>query len=228
MMTRAALAIIIITLLIYAVSFSQPEENRLTLADILIRADSVSNLNDSLLAQTKYSYESFSTFNRVDSDGNIKKSDTTIAMVTKLGDEELSREVIYSSNADKEKRMKRQERKISFSPDNPDYNFPLTDFDVSSYKIAIVPRASPPDEGDYQGTIEIDRRSFFVKRIDLEVPNPEDALKEFAIDMNFKPLEGGLVVPTDMRMREFAKALLGIVKVRFTGEIRFAEYQILE
>lgn len=227
-MTKVAPATLIIILFIYAVSFSQPEENRLTLAVILERADSVSNLNDSLLAGTKYSYESFSIFNRVDGDGNVKKSDTTIAMVTKLGDEELSRQIIYSSNADQGRRMRRQERKISFSPDNPDYNFSLTDFDESSYKIAIVPRASPPDEGDYEGTIEIDRRSFFVKRFDLEVPNPEGALKEFAIDMNFKPLEGGLVVPTDSRMRGFVKALLGIVKVRFTGEIRFTEYQILE
>ncbi len=227
-MTKVALATFIITLLIHAVSFSQSGENRLSLEDILIRADSVSKLNDSLLAETKYSHKSFSIFNRIDSNGNIKKSDTTIAIVTKHGDEQLSRDVIYPSNADKEKRMKRQEREISFSPDNPDYNFSLTDSDESSYKIAIVPRASPPEEGDYEGTIEIDRRSFFTKRIDLEVPNPEGALKEFAIDMNFKPLEGGLVVPTDMRMRGFAKALLGIVKVRFTREIRFAEYQILE
>ncbi len=227
-MTRIALATFIITLLICAVSFSQSDENRLSLEDILAKADPVSNFNDSLFAQTKYSFKSFSVFNRMDSDGNIKKSDTTIAIVTKLSDEELSRQVVYSSNADEGRRTKSQEMKISFSPDNPDYNFSLTDSDESSYKIAIVPRASPPEEGDYQGTIEIDGQSFFVKRIDLEVPNPEGALKEFAIDMNFKPLEGGLVVPTDMRIRGFAKALLGIVKVRFSGEIRFTEYQILE
>ena len=227
-MTKVGLIILIIMLLIWGVSFSQSNGDRLSLQNILLKADSVSNLNDSLLAQTKYSYKSFSIFNRVDSDGKVKKSDTTIAIVTKLGDEELSRQIIYSSNADEGRRIRRQERKISFSPDNPDYNFSLTDFDESSYKIAIVPRASPPEEDDYEGTIEIDRRSFFVKRFDLEVPNPEGALKEFAIDMNFKPLEGGLVVPTDMRMRGFVKALLGIVKVRFTGEIRFTEYQILE
>ncbi len=104
----------------------------------------------------------------------------------------------------------------------------MTEFDESSYKVAIVPRASPPNEGDYEGTVEIDAQSFFIKRIDLEVPNPEGHLKEYAIDMNFKPLEGGLVVPTDMLMSGFAKALFGIVKVRFTGEIRFTEYQILE
>lgn len=227
-MTRIALATFIITLLICAVSFSQSDENRLSLEDILAKADPVSNFNNSLLAETKYRYKSFSVSNRVDSDGNIKKSDTTITIVTKPGDEELSRQIIDSSNADEGRRMKRQQRKISFSPDNPDYNFSLTDSDESSYKIAIVPRASPPEEGDYGGTIEIDGQGFFVKRFDLEVPNPEGALKEYAIDMNFKPLEGGLVVPTDMRMRGFVKALLGIVKVRFTGETRFTEYQILE
>ena len=227
-MTRIAPAIFIITLLIYTVSFSQSDENRLSLEDILVKADSVSNLNDSLLADTKYSYKSLLVFNRIDGDGNIKKSDTTIAIITRLGDEELSREVIYSSNTDDGRRMKGQERKISFTPDNPDYEFSLTDFDESSYKIAIVPRASPPEEGEYEGTIEIDAQSFFAKRIDLEVPDPEGAMEKYAIDMNFKPLEGGLVVPTDMRMRGFVKVLLGIVKVRFTGEIRFTEYQILE
>ncbi len=227
-MTRIAPAILIITLLIYTVSFSQSDENRLSLEDILLKADSVSNLNDSLLADTKYSYKSLLVVNRIDGDGDIEKSDTTIAIITRLGDEELSREVIYSSNADEGRRMKRQERKISFAPDNPDYEFSLTDFDEASYKIAIVPRASPPDEGDYEGTVEIDAQSFFIKRIDLEVPDPEGAMDEYAIDLNFKPLEGGLVVPTDMLMSGFVKALLGIVKVRFTGEIRFTDYRILE
>jgi hypothetical protein len=227
-MTRIAPAILIITLLIYTVSFSQSDDNSLSLEDILAKADSVSNLNDSLLADKKYNYKSLLVFNRIDGDGNIEKSDTTIAIITRLGDEELSREVIYSSNADEGRRMKGQERKISFTPDNPDYEFSLTDFDKSSYKIAIVPRESPPDEGDFKGTVEIDARGFFVKRIDLEVPDPEGAMKEYAIDMDFKPLEGGLVVPTDVRMRGSVKALLGIVKVRFTGEIRFTDYRILE
>lgn len=227
-MTRIAPAIFIITLLIYTVSFSQSDDNSLSLQDILAKADSVSNLNDSLLADTKYSYKSLLVFNRIDGDGNIEKSDTTIAIITRLGDEELSREVIYSSNADEGRRMKGQERKISFALDNPDYEFSLTDFDESSYKIAIVPRASPPDEGDFEGTVKIDAWGYFVKRINLEVPDPEGAMKEYAIDMNFKPLEGGLVVPTDMRMRGFVKALLGIVKVRFNGEIRFTDYRILE
>ena len=124
--------------------------------------------------------------------------------------------------------MRERQGRISLSPDNPDYDFSLTEFDESSYKVAIVPRASPPEEGDYEGTITIDAQSFFVKRIDLEVPDPEGHLKEFSIDMNFEPLEGGLIVPTDMRMKGFVKALLGIIKVRFTGEIRFTEYQILE
>lgn len=227
-MTRIAPAILIITLLIYTFSFSQPDENLPSLEDILAKADSVSNLNDSLFADTKYSFKSFSVFNRVDGDGNIEKSDTTIVIITRLGDEELSREIIYPPDVDQGRRMKEQQEKISLSPDNPDYEFSLTDFDGASYKIAIVPRAVPPEEGEYEGTALIDAQSFVVKRIDLEVPDPEGALKEFAIDMNFKPLEGGLVVPTDMKMRGFVKALLGIVKVRFTGEIRFTDYRILE
>lgn len=219
---------LILTLIAGRVVIAQSTESPLTLEEVLHRADSVRTVNDSVLAETKFSFRSYSVFNRVDGDGDIKSSDTTIALITMLGDEELSREILYTSNGDQGKKMKKREGKIPLSPDNPDYDLFLTGRNDETYNVAVVPRESPPKKGDYQGSIEIDSGDYSIRRIDFVVPRPEGALKEFAIDMNFKPLEGGLVVPTDMRIRGFVKALLGIVKVRFTGEILFSDYQILE
>jgi hypothetical protein len=92
----------------------------------------------------------------------------------------------------------------------------------------VSPKASPPKEGQYMGTIEIDRQDFYLKSFDFVVPDPEGALKEFSIAINFEPLEGGLFLPSDMRMRGYVKALLGIIKVRFSGEFKFSDYEVLE
>jgi hypothetical protein len=210
-----------------SVSSLKSDESDLSLNDILSKADSVSSMNDSLRAGTKYSYELFSVMNRLNKDGSIKNSDTTIAAITMMGDEEISRELVYSSSGS-DGEAKREKRDISFSIDNPDYNFSLTDFDESSYKVQVVPKSSPPKSGQYTGTMELDRRGFYLRRFDFVVPDPEGALKEFAIEMDFEPLEGGLVVPVEMSMRGYVKALLGIIRVRFAGEFRFSNYQILE
>jgi len=195
--------------------------------DILARADSVSRLDDSVRAETTIRFKLFSVMNRLKGDNTVKESDTTIAVVTMKGEEEISREIIYSSkNGDG--KSKRGEKKASFSFDDPAYNYSLTDSDESSYKISVVPKSSPPGEGEYAGTVEIDKQRFFLKRFDFDVPDPEGALKEFAIDMDFELLEGELLVPVEMKMRGFVKALMGIIRVRFSGEIRFSEYRILE
>ena len=195
--------------------------------DILARADSVSRLGDSVRAETTIKFKLFSVMNRLNGDNAVKESDTTIAVVTMKGEEEISREIIYSSkNGDG--KSKRGEKKASFSFDDPAYNYSLTDSDESSYKISVVPKSSPPGEGEYAGTVEIDKQRFFLKRFDFDVPDPEGALKEFAIDMDFELLEGELLVPVEMKMRGFVKALMGIIRVRFSGEIRFSEYRILE
>jgi hypothetical protein len=228
MKMRIIPAALILTLIAGGIVMAQSQVRVLTLEDILHRADLARTVNDSVLAETKFSFKSHSVFNRVDGDGNIKSSDTTIVIITRIGDEEISREILYTSNGDQGRKMKRREGKIPLSPDNPDYDFSLTGGNDEIYRVAVVPRKSPPEKGDYQGSIEIDSEDYSIRRIDFVVPRPEGALKEFAIDMNFKPLEGGLVVPTDMRIRGYVKALLGIVKVRFTGEILFSDYQILE
>jgi hypothetical protein len=213
-----------------AAVFSQEEvKAELSLEEILTRADSVSNLNDSILSETKYSFKQFAVFNRLEKDNSIKKADTTIAIVTRQGDEEISREVVYSTSGEgKAEKSESKEQDISLSPDNPDYNFSLTDITDDSYKIAVSPKASPPKEGQYEGTIEIDKQDFHLRSLDFVVPDPEGALKEFSIAINFEPLEGGLYVPSDMRMNGYVSAVLGIIKVRFSGEFKFSDYEILK
>jgi hypothetical protein len=182
-----------------------------------------------LLSTTKYRFEQFTVLNRLEKDGSIKHTDTTILIITRQGDEEISREVVYSSTGEGEsKKSEGGEQEISLSPDNPDYNFSLTEITDDSYKITVSPKASPPKEGQYMGTIEIDRQDFYLKSFDFVVPDPEGALKEFSIAINFEPLEGGLFLPSDMRMRGYVKALLGIIKVRFSGEFKFSDYEVLE
>ena len=142
---------------------------------------------------------------------------------------ELSREIIYSSSGrGEEKKSESREEKISLSPDNPDYNFSLTGITNDSYKISVSPKSSPPKEGQFRGTIEIDRHKYYLKNLDFVVPDPEGALKEFAIAINFEPLEGGLYLPGDMQIRGYVKAMLGLIKVRFSGEFVFREYRIVE
>jgi hypothetical protein len=228
---RTIFVFTVFSLILSSANLSGGDETapELSLEQILARADSASEANDSLLAKTKYRFEQFSVFNRLNKDDSIKKADTTIAVITMQGDEELSRETVYSSKGEGEsKKSEGQKQEISLSADDPDYDFDLTEITDDSYKIAVSPKTSPPKEGQYRGTMEIDSRQFYLKRFDFVVPDPEGALKEFSIAINFEPLEGGLVVPRDMRMRGYVKAMIGLIKVRFSGEFKFSNYQILE
>ncbi len=201
----------------------------LSIEEILARADSVAKVNDSLFAAAKYKFEAFTVFQRLNKDGSVKDTDTTISKITKRGDEELDREIIYSSSGDTEsKKVKKHEKEISLSFSDPEYNFSLAEITDDSYKISIEPQNTPPKEGQYQGTLLIDKERFFTKRIDFIVPKPEGALKEFSIALNFESLEGGLVVPVDMKMKGLVKVLLGIIRIRFAGEFKFSKYEILE
>lgn len=214
----------------YSVSLCQEAVSsapNLGLEQIISKADSMSKQSDSLGAATRVRYRLFAVMNRLKGDGSIKSSDTTIATVTRQGEEEISREIIYSTQSS-EGKSKKEERKYSFSFDDPAYKFSLTSSDDSSYGISVVPKSSPPREGEYVGTVNIDNQRFFLRRFDLEVPDPEGALDEFAIEMSFELLEGELVVPVTMKMRGFVKALLGLIRVRFSGEFRFSDYEIVQ
>jgi len=208
--------------------FADTLDEELTVNHIMARADSVSDFQDSLLARTKYRVREEFIFNEIRDNGEIKNSDTVISVVTMLGDEEISRVVESSSRKSEEKKKEKdQEVSFRFSLSDTSYNFSLTETSGASYIIAVSPKGSPK-KGDVLGTIEVDRQTFITKRIDLEVPKPEGALKEFATQLGFEPLEGGLVVMTKMNMQGFAKAFLGIFKIRFTGQIRYSDYEILQ
>lgn len=200
----------------------------MTAREIMHKADSVSTYQDSLLSKTKYRVRVEAVFNELDDKGKIKNADTTISIAIMQGREQLSDSLIYSTRKPEGKKGEAKgEMELPLSPDNPDYYFSLTASADSSYMIAVEPKASPPKKGNVKGTITVDRVEFFTRRIDFEVPRPEGALKEFATVMDFEPLEGGLVVMKEITMRGYAKAFLGIFKMRFSGSVRYTGYDIL-
>jgi hypothetical protein len=220
-------AILILTFGFSAVA-QEPPNPKLTLEEILSKAKKVAKAADSLKAKTTIRYEQFNVFNRLNKDGSIKSTDTTIFIVTKKGDEQLSRKIKYSSKGETDEgKIKKREKKVSLDMNDPNYDFSIFAEDDESYIIEVKSKSNPPKKGEYEGKIVIDKDSFITRRIDFDVPNPEGALQEFDIDISFKSLEGGLVVPTNMTMRGFVKALLGIVKVRFAGEFKFTNYEIV-
>jgi hypothetical protein len=229
MLLRTTLLISIIVLIFSGYAQSQEKSDSLFVNDILHKADSATVRQDTVLAHAKYKFREDAIFDEIDDNGKIKNSDTTISVITMNGNQEVSREIIHSTKTpEKKKQEQKGEVGFSLSPNNPDYKFSLTGTDDSSYIIAVIPRVMPPKTGIASGTVVIDRVNYFIRKIDLEVPKPEGALKEFASVMTFEPLEGGLVVMTEMSMRGFAKAFLGIFKIRFTGEIRHSNYEILK
>jgi len=233
--TFAIIALSIVLNFIFQTGKSRAQDDTaaLTATEIMHKADSVSTLQDSLLAHTNYKVKEEFILNELSDKGIIKKSDTVISLVTLQGKEELSRETVYSTRNKKEKEEKEKkgrddEAGFSFLIADPNYIYSLIETGDSSYIIAVSPKASPPQKGDIKGKITIDRQKFFTRSIDLEVPKPQGALREFATSMTFEPLEGGVLVMREMRMRGFDKALLGIFKMRFSGSIRYTDYQILD
>ncbi len=209
---------------------------QLTVKDILAKADSVTRYQDTLLAHTKYKYKEFVIMNELKKDGSIDKADTFNTLVTMDGKIETSRETIYSTKGgDKKKEEKssgKEEKSIgiefSLNSDNPDYNFSLTETNDSSYIIAVSPKSDPPKEGQVKGDMTVDRQSFFISKMSFVVPRPEGALKEFSVEMDFEPLEGGLVVMTATRAKGFAKAFLGIFKMRFSMSTQLSDFEVLK
>jgi hypothetical protein len=217
--------------LLFGFSFTQAQNNGevLPIKEILHRADSVAIFQDSLLAHSNYKAREEVIFCELTDNGMIKNADTVISNVTIANKKETARELIYSTKKNKAEGKKDQNQEVgfSFSFSDPDYNFSLTETSDSSYIIAVSPKG-PPKKGDYQGTIEIDRQGYFSKGIDFDVPKPEGALKEFSTQMSFEPLEGGLVVIREIKMTGLAKALLGIFKMRFSGEVKYSDYEFLK
>ena len=200
---------------------------QLAVSEIMQKVDSISSHQDSLLSTTKYRVREQSVFNEVDDRGRVKNSDTVIAVITMQGHDEVSREIISSTKDDAgEKKEGKQEVGASLNFADPRYNFLLTVSSDSSYIIAVSPKDTPRD-GDVSGKMVVDRQTFFTKRIELMMPRPGGALKEFATEVVYEPLEGGLLMLKEVRMSGFAKAFLGIFKIRFTTHLLYSDYEIL-
>ncbi len=228
MQIRAILPTFLLCAMTSAPVFSQAPPADLNVQQIMARADSVSHYQDSLLAKTKYKVREEVVFTELKDKGEIKNSDTVVSIVTMDGKKEISREVVHTTKKTEEgKKEESQEAGFAFSYTDTAYNFSLTESNDSSYIIAVSPKGKPR-EGQARGTIVIDRKTFSTRQLDFEVPKPSGALKEFATELGFEPLEGGLLVLKEMKMRGFAKAFLGIFKIRFTGYVRYSDYEILQ
>jgi len=229
MIARFVTSIAFVLLIAAGASAAGDDTASLSATEIMLKVDSVTTYQDSLFSRTKYQVRVEAYFDELDDKGRVKNSDTTISLATMMGKEELSDSLIYSTKRPESKKGEQKgEMSFSLSPDNPDYSFLLTDSSDSSYIITVSPTASPPKKGDVKGTIAVDRVGFFTRNIDFEVPRPEGALKELTTKMTFEPLEGGLVVMKDVTMKGYVKAFLGIFKMRFKGQVRYTDYQILD
>lgn len=229
MKTGLSLLIVLFILGAFELAAAQQQPAPLPLDQILHKADSVATLQDSLLAHAKYKVKENVVFSELNDKGEIKNSDTIISDITIQDKKEVSRDVVYSTRKSKSEGKKDQSETMGFyfKFNDPNYNFSLTGTTDSTYIIAVSPKAAPK-KGDLKGTIEIDRQNFYSRVIDIEVPQPEGALKEFTTWVKFEPLEGGLVVITDVKTKGLATAMLGIFKMRFSGEVKYSDYQMLK
>jgi hypothetical protein len=232
MMSKIFFLLISLNLLPFAVSFSG-DADMTGAEEIMSKADSVGKYQDSIFSETKYKFREMSIFNELEKDGRIKKTDTTVAIVTMQGGKEIEREQVYKSGAKGKKKEEKKgggEASFGFALDEKDslVDFSVSEVTDSTYVLSAIPSTDPPQKGAIKGTMIIDRNSYTFRRMAFEVPKPEGPLKEFYLEMDFKPLEGGLVVPYAMKMKGFAKAMLGIVKIRFSMEMQSTEFEILE
>jgi hypothetical protein len=202
--------------------------------EIMAKADSVGAYQDSIFSETKYKFREMTIFNELEKDGRIKKSDTSIAVVTMQGSKEIEREQVYASgkkgNKKEEKKNGGGEASVGISFDELDSLVDYTVIEVtdSTYVLSANPNTNPPEKGAIKGTMVVDKSSYSFRRMAFDIPKPEGPLKEFYMEMDFKPLEGGLVVPYAMKMKGFAKAMLGIVKIRFSMEMQSSEFELIE
>jgi hypothetical protein len=228
LMKTKLLALILFFLTAFKTAPAQDQmADTLTVQAILHMADSVAAFQDSLLAQIKYAVRESVVFNELKDKGEIGNSDTIISDLTVENGKESSRQVVYSNRKSKSGGSKEQSLGVNLQFNDPDYNYSLTGTSDSSYIISVSPKAAVK-KGDYTGKVEIDRRGFYLRMIDFEVPKPEGALKEFTTRVRFEPLEGGLVVIKDVETRGLVKALFGIVKMKFSGIVSYSDYRIMK
>jgi hypothetical protein len=215
-----------------------PPAQKQVLDDILARADKANQTAMDSLKNYSYEFTEKMVFNELDKNGNAKKADTTITLVIIKNGEETSRKILYSTSGEKDKPEKENNTKkdddhevsvgISgeLSPDNPDYTYGLIDSTDRDYVISVTPKKAKPDEGQVKGNYYIDKKSFLYRSMDVEIPRPQRA-KEMKMRIDFRQLPEGPFVMTNMSMLGRAKALLGIIDIRFKVVGEFYDYRVI-
>jgi len=168
---------------------------------------------------------------KVDKDGLSESTDTTIARVVTQGENEISREVIYSTDDGKKKKREGKGSLEDFiddiTIDSPKYKYELIENTVDEYVVSVTPRKKKPDKGQIEGKYYIDKNTFLLNSMDFIVPRPEK-LKELTMRFDFKKLDNGLYVTQSMFMLGRVRVLLGIVDIRFKVEGEFYDYKVVE
>ncbi len=210
----------------------------LSLEEILKRAQKTFELQQENNKAFIYEYTERIIVGKISKEGEFEKADTVYSRVKMRGDEELSREIVYShSESEKEKPDKKKSEKenkklgvdidVELTIDNPDYVFELVDDTAQFYVRSSAPRKKKPDKGQIKGKYFIDKESFLIKTMDFEVLRPEK-VKELKMHLDFTKLDEGPYVMTDMEMRGRVKILFGVINVRFRVAGQFYDYRVLE
>ena len=220
----------IITFSISLALVCQAYSVEISLEEILNRTTQAIEAEDSRKKVLIFEFTEKIIFNKLNKEGECEDVDTVISRVKIKGDEELSREILYSSSDDDKKKKKNESKaqiKKSFSIDDPDYIYELFKETENTYIVSITPRKPKPDKGQIKGEIIINKGNFLIKTMDFMVPRPEK-LKELSMHFELARLDNGLYAINNMEIRGFVKVLLGIVKVRFRVEGEFYDYTVCE
>ncbi len=210
--------------------------SEIALPEILTRADSANKAEYESLMKNRYEYVEKAIFQKLGDDGSPENSDTVLSRVEMEGEKEISRILLYSSsteNAGRNKRSKKNERqesvgmRLEFSPENPNYEFTLQEETDSNYVISIKPRSAKPEKGQINGTYYIDKSSFLCRKADITIPRPEK-LKEMAMQIQFDKRPDQPMVATSVKIDGHARALLGIVDIKFRISIERNEFRFSE
>ncbi len=216
-----------ISLALVCQAFSQ----EISLEEILDRTTEAIKIEDNRKKASVFEFTEKIIFSKLNKKGECEDVDTVISRVRMKGDEELSREILYSSSDEDTKKKKKKESKAqiktAFSIDDPDYSYELLEETEDAYIVSITPRKKKPDKGQIKGKIYIDKDSFLIKTMDFIVPRPEK-LKELSMRFELARLDNGLYVVSDMRMNGYVKFLFGVVKFRFRVEGEFCDYAVCE
>jgi hypothetical protein len=168
---------------------------------------------------------------KVDENGESEKADTTIARVVIQGENEISREVIYTTEDNKKKKSEDKGTLKDFidelTIDSPKYKYALIESTGDEYVVSVTPRKEKPDKGQIEGKYYIDKNTFLLNSMDFIVPRP-DKLKELTMRFDFQRLDNGLYVTQSMFMLGRVRILFGVIDIRFKVDGEFYDYKVVE